>query len=445
VTTDSAEHRSGDDVSLVPGTWAADPGPDAPVPETSKAVDDAEADSEFEAAARLRHEPWRLRHMMGLVAIIAVALWLVITLRWLILVAIVLMGFAMIVGLGFVLARLRMSRQDSLLGLLAIAAERGMPLSPAVAAFADQFRGKTRRRAMNVIARLDSGGLLPEALAETPKAVSRDAVLMAWVGQVTGMLPQALRLAGTLRAAQLSLWMATATRLAYLMGVFLAVQCVMAFLVYKSFPRHMEAIFRDFGLRLPEITNVVARLSEMLFDYAPVSIMVGISEVLLFMYIPFSFGGWMNYNVPILDRLLTRRHTALILRALSLVIESNKPIAIGLSTLSNHYPTKWVRRRLVRVETDVRLGSDWIDSLWRAGLLRMADVEVLGSAASVGNLPWALRELAETSERRQTNRIQSALQTLFPLVVILIGLAIALLTLAYFLPLVILIGELSDQ
>ena len=42
---------------------------------------------------------------------------------------------------GFVVARLRTSRQDALLSLLAIAAERGMPLAPAVAAFADQFRG----------------------------------------------------------------------------------------------------------------------------------------------------------------------------------------------------------------------------------------------------------------------------------------------------------------
>ncbi len=91
-----------------------------------------------------------------------------------------------------------------------------------------------------------------------------------------------------------------------------------------------------------------------------------IPEVILLLYIPFSFGGWMNYKVPIFDRLLTRRHTALIMRALSLVIESNKPIALGLSTLANHYPTKWVRRRLIRVETEVRLGSDWIDALWRA-------------------------------------------------------------------------------
>ena len=96
------------------------------------------------------------------------------------------------------------------------------------------------------------------------------------------------------------------------------------------------------------------------------------------------------------------------------------------------------------MERDVRLGSDWIAALWRAGILRKTDVEVLGSAASVGNLSWALRELAETCERRLGFRIQAAVQTLFPLAVVMIGLTIGLFAVSYFLPLVVIIGELAE-
>ncbi|MGP0065209.1 MAG: type II secretion system F family protein [Isosphaeraceae bacterium] len=444
MTTDSAAHRSSDDALVVTETWEADPGPDARVAESSKLDEELQALSEIEALARVRSDPWTLQHMMGLVAAIAIAFWLVVTMGWLLLFVIIAMSFAMVVGLGFILARLRTSRQDALLRILAIAAEGGMPLSTAVAAFADQFRGKARRRAMNVIASLNAGSLLPAALEETPKAVSRDAVLMAWVGQDTGTLPQALRLAGASRSAQLSLWMATASRLAYLMGMIVAVQAIVFYLVYFIVPR-LQAIFLDFGLRLPELTMWVLRISRNSTEYAPVSFLVGIAELVLLVYIPFSFVGWMNYNVPILDRLLTRRHAGLIMRALSLVIESSRPIGLGLSTLANHYPTRWVRRRLRRAEADVRLGTDWIDALWKVGLFRRTDAEVLGSAASVGNLPWALRELAETCERRQSIRIRVFLQTLFPMVVILIGLGVATLAVAYFLPLVSLIQRLADQ
>ena len=113
---------------------------------------------------------------------VAVVLWLWITLRMM---AVVLMPFALIVmGItaGFVVARLRASRQESLLSLLAIASERGMPLAPAISAFADQFRGRAQRRVLNVVAQLNAGKPLPEALEEPRRVVSRDVILMAWVG-----------------------------------------------------------------------------------------------------------------------------------------------------------------------------------------------------------------------------------------------------------------------
>ena len=442
--TDSSEHGQTDDVTEVTETWENEVGEDSTSSPVASANDDAKLDAEFEALARVRNNPWTLQHMMWLVALIAIVFWLCITLGWVLLFVIVAMGFAMLVGLGFILARIRVTRQDALLRILAIAAERGVPFSTAVTAFADQFRGRSRHRAVKLIDSLEGGNLIPDALEQTPKALSRDAVLMAWIGQSTGMLPQALRLAGTFRSAQLSLWMATASRLSYLLGMIIIMQGIVGFLLYNIMPR-LESIFRDFDARLPGATMLVIEFSRKIADYAAISALIGTAEMILILYIPFSFGGWMNYKVPIFDRMLTRRHTALILRALSLVIESKKPIAMGLSTLSNHYPTKWVRRRLIRVETNVRLGADWINALWRAGLIRRTDAEVLGSAASVGNLPWALRELAETSERRQIVRIRSLLQTLFPLVVIMIGLAVAVLALGYFLPIVKLIGKLSDQ
>jgi len=195
------------------------------VGETRKAVGDGEPGSDLvEVAPPMRSEPWRLSHMMILVAVVAVILWLLVTLGGVMIAGGLVLLFAMAIGAGFVWARLRTSRQDSLLWILAIAAERGMPLAPAVAAFADQYRGKTHRRVMNLVAHLNSGNLLPEALEETPKAVPRDVILMAWVGQLTGLMPKALRLAGSARSAQLSLWMMIASRIAYLLGVLLVMQ-----------------------------------------------------------------------------------------------------------------------------------------------------------------------------------------------------------------------------
>jgi type IV pilus assembly protein PilC len=205
-----------------------------------------------------------------------------------------------------------------------------------------------------------------------------------------------------------------------------------------------EAIFADFGAQLPPVTIFMIQSAHVAIRYAPIADLFVLAQIVLFLYIPFSYGGWVNYQVPVFDRLFARRHAALVLRGLSVAIEANKPIALGLRTLSEHYPAPWVRRRLEKVLLDVRLGADWIDALWRAGIIRKADAEVLASAASVGNLAWACRELAATAERRQQLRIELLTQGLFPLAVILMGVAVAILCLGYFAPLVMLIERLAD-
>ena len=110
---------------------------------------------------------------------------------------------------------------------------------------------------------------------------------------------------------------------------------------------------------------------------------------------------------------------ALVLRALALVVDGGKPIALGLSALSRHYPTRWVRRRLVRASSDVQGGADWIESLSRHRLIRAADADALSSAAETESLPLALIELAEAAERRLVVRFQVDVQALFRLAAVI--------------------------
>ena len=114
-----------------------------------------------------------------------------------------------------------------------------------------------------------------------------------------------------------------------------------------------------------------------------------------------------------------------------------------MSTLANHYPTAWVRRRLRLVWSEVQAGADWIESLRRYRLIRASDAVVLSSAAAVGNLAWALHELAETAERRLATRVQAVIQTLFPVLVMFLGALVFLIGVAYFAPLVVLISRLA--
>ncbi len=301
----------------LPGTWEeSEVGDGSGLPagrlEVGKGAKDE--DLESQAALPIRKEPWRLSHMMFLIVLVAIGCWLGVMLGYLLIVVAILGGIAMLITSGFVMARLRTTRQDALLSILAIAAERGMPLAPALAAFADQFRGGSHRRVMNVVAQLNTGTPLPEALEKPRHALSRDVSLMARVGHETGLLPRALRMAGTARATQVAAWSAMASRLAYLLAVILIAEGILGYLAYRGIGATFAAIFSDFGIRVPEVSRRTFWLIEQIGG-SPIGLLIVFIEFIGLLYIPFSFGGWMNYHAPIFDRLLPRRHTALVLRA----------------------------------------------------------------------------------------------------------------------------------
>ena len=167
---------------------------------------------------------------MYAVALVAVLLWLGILVAdsvlmvVLVVIGVVIFAFVATLGTFMLVAWGTTAKQDALLQILAIAAERGMPLAPAVAAFADQYRGFRQRRIMHMAARLNWGAPLPDALEGARSLVTRDAILLAWVGQAAGLLPKALRKAADSRSSQLPLWTSIATRLAYILLVMLGLR-----------------------------------------------------------------------------------------------------------------------------------------------------------------------------------------------------------------------------
>jgi protein transport protein HofC len=149
------------------------------------------------------------------------------------------------------------------------------------------------------------------------------------------------------------------------------------------------------------------------------------------------------WHLPLIDRLFIRRHSALIFRCVARLVEGKRPLAQGFASLARTYPTVWIRKRLAEVAREVNGGDDWCESLARHGLIRPAEAALLESARRVGNLPWALREAAESSERRLAYRFQFWLLWISPLLVLTLGAIVFMVAVAYFVPLVMLIQRLA--
>jgi protein transport protein HofC len=222
----------------------------------------------------------------------------------------------------------------------------------------------------------------------------------------------------------------------------LVLQAVISFISYFILPK-FEAIFADFGVPLPAITIVCIEATHFFIVYWPILVLLVLTELAMLFLASVSVLGILPWDLPLIDRLFVRRHSALIFRCLARLVEGNKPLAQGFATLAQTYPTRWIRKRLGEVARAVDGGDDWCQALARHGLIRPADTVLLESARRVGNLPWALREAAETSERRLVYRFQFWLQWLSPLLVLVIGAVVFMVAVSYFTPLILLIQRLA--
>jgi type II secretory pathway component PulF len=387
-----------------------------------------------------------LQHMMGLVLLAGVGLWLMILsarfLGWIALVLGVVGLAALALGAAVIAVKGLWTQQDAVLRALAIAAEHGMPLTPALHAVADHCSFLLRVRVLALADTLQAGAPLPAALEMTPGVLPRDGEIIARVGYDTGVLPGALREAVDARAALPSAWGWMIGRLTYLLAVLIVLEGVVAFISYFILPK-FEAIFSDFGAPLPAFTILVIQATHIFTDYGLITALVMALEVMLLALLPISLLGWLNVGVPLLDRLMVRRHAALILRTLARVVESGQPLNRAFGTLARHYPRRWVRDRLRSVALDIDRGQDWCGCLRNHGLITNAELAVFDAARRVGNLPWTLRQTAETAERRLAYRAQAWVQLLFPLLVLLLGAVVFAVAVAYFAPLVSLIERLA--
>ena len=343
-------------------------------------------------------------------------------------------------ALVVVVFRVRRARQYSLIATLAVAAERQIPLIPAVDALAEERWGPARERTRQLADLLRAGWTLPDALARLRGLVPRRALLLIRMGQESDRLAASLREALAERETFSGLRSQMAARLWYLCGYLVCAILILTFIMIKIVPA-FEKIFADFGRELPRLTQLMIGAAN---DFGPVLFPLCLLASLLAIVLwALWFYDAIPFRLPLLGQLTWRLHTATVLDSLALWVKSARPLPEAVATLARYYPSWPVRRRLAAVLADLTSGGDWGQSLLRHRLIGRADLAVLRAARQAGNLAWALGELADGGRRRLAYRLHTLLQCTFPLVILGFGLTVMAFVVAFFLPLIALINSLT--
>ena len=342
---------------------------------------------------------------------------------------------------GIGVDRLRRSQQMALLELLALAADRGMPLEPLARAWAAEQGGVFFNRVGRLADSLAAGMPFSEAVRGSPRALPPRTELAARIGEVNGALGAALRELVAGRGRLIWLWEGLPLRLIGLVlvaGILFRYFYSVAVEVWPA----LFVIFQDFHEPLPSLTRwvmaivaspITALICWLVFPAIVIVLIYGILRGL----------GWIRFDAPLLARLAAPLDAAVVLRWLSLVAERGRPLEPAAEFLADRYPRRLIRKRLRGVAADLARGRDWADSLRAAKLIRETDRAILRAAGRVGNMAWALNEAAGNGERRLNYRLQALTQFLLPLVILAVGGVVMIFVIAWFLPVIALIRSLA--
>lgn len=335
----------------------------------------------------------------------------------------------------------RMERR-SLLWLLALSAERELPLPVAARAFAAERCDSVGRSAVRLAEVLEAGIPLPDALEMSRNRMPADAAIATRLDYEKGSLGGAMLDAARDGANRYRMWRPLFEKAMYFVMLFFVTFGVFSFLMVRVVPAFRK-IFEDFDLELPLLTQAVISASS---GFATAGFVWGPLLGLFVLCLPMMalyYIGWLRWE-PGPVRWLTRPfHRATLLKSLARAVETGSPLNHALKLLGQWYPRRYIRQRLAIALDRVEGGEHWCDALVGVHLLRRSDAGVLRAAERVGNLPWALREMATRNLRRLESQANVLNNIVFPVLVLLYAIPIALVVVGLFLPLVSLIRALS--
>ncbi len=348
---------------------------------------------------------------------------------------------AAIVVTLIVLARYTSNQRISLLWTIALAAEKGVPLHEAAQAFADERADSFGARAEKLAHRLEEGAALPAALQLSGHHLPVEADLAVRVGTATGQLSQALHSLLAHSSQQSQRLQNVFEKLLYLVLMLSVVFFnVIGFLIFMV--PVLDAMFTDFGLELPLITRMVVMVSRH-FTWA--------SMLLAFLSALTIYGGCFyffclftsGFELPGTSWIWRKFDGALIMHSLATAVRRNRSLFDSLELLSRVYPKASIRRRLNRVVAAMKEGGSWPQAFAKNGLARPTDAAMLESATANRNLCWALEETADRAIGRTAMRLNTVINIAYPVLLIVVAIAVAALAAAMFTPLVQLIEGLA--
>jgi len=257
-------------------------------------------------------------------------------------------------------------------------------------------------------------------------------------GEKSGSLADVIERYVSYQKLALSLHKKLLVSLVYPAFLLVLVFALVVFLVTYVVPNFAE-LYSTMAADLPALTRYLIA-----FGTAAKNYIVAAFAAFLALIIVFRFWARTDRAQQTLDRLKLRSPVAgriwimyqvgQFSRVLSTLLLGGIPLVQALGTASESMASRLIRQALEKAEKMVREGQPFSAALGSSGIFPSLAVDMIEVGESTGALPSMLNSVAEFFEEEVTIRLTAALSLIEPLIMIFMGVFVAFVLVALYLP-----------
>lgn len=326
--------------------------------------------------------------------------------------------------------------------------DAGLPILRSLRILEGQAKpGPLKNSLMGVIEDVESGNTLSEAMAKQPKAFDNLYVNMVKAGEAGGALEVILQRLAEFKEKAQALKRKVQGAMIYPCAVITVAVGIVGFIMYYIIPK-FKAIFDDFGVELPEITELLINISDIVVKYWFMAPIIPITVILLFKIIRKNKTGAyildrVALKIPIIGQILTKSTVSRTCRTLGTLISSGVPILEALSIARDTAGNEVFRRAFDHIHASIREGESMAVPLKETRICDDMVVNMVDVGEETGALDNMLYKVADVYDEEVAVLVESLISMLEPIMVVVLGLIVGFIVIALFLPLVKLLNELS--
>ncbi len=328
--------------------------------------------------------------------------------------------------------------------------DAGLPVLRSIKILEGQAKpGALKNKLMDVVDDIESGLALSDAMAKHPRTFNKLYCNMVKAGEAGGALEVILqRLADFLEKAQ-SLKRKVKGAMVYPAVVISVATGIMVFILKFIVPK-FKVIFKDFGVDLPKITQVLINASDYVADYWWTLLLVPFTLwALVKLVCKFKSGryvvDWIALHIPIMGNIMSKVIIARTMRILGTLVASGVPILEALIIARDTSGNAIYERAYQKIYDSIREGESIAAPLKESGVVPDMVVNMVDVGEETGDLDTMLYKVADNYDEEVDVLVESLVSLLEPLMIVILGLMIGFIVIALFMPLIKLIESLGKS